>query len=160
MPDEINDASYQSNSFQEILGFAENYCKQHELQFTPVRRKVLEILLKSDSAIGAYAILDQLREAGFKSQPPVAYRALDFLLTYGFAHKIEQLNAFVACVLPGEQHSPAFMICRNCDAVSEMDAFNASDSFSNATSAFGFKIEEAVIEAKGLCGLCSDSELR
>jgi hypothetical protein len=56
-------------------------------------------------ALGAYAVLDQLREAGFGSQPPVAYRALDFLVAHGFAHKIERLNAFVACAHPGESHA-------------------------------------------------------
>ncbi len=159
MSDEINTPNKRNKFFEEKMRYAENYCNQNELQLTPVRRKVFEILLRSVSAVGAYAILDNLREAGFKSQPPVAYRALDFLLMHGFAHKVEQLNAFVACIHPGEKHSPAFMICRSCDTVSEMDTFNASDSFSNASTASGFKIEEAIFEATGLCGLCVDSEL-
>jgi Fe2+ or Zn2+ uptake regulation protein len=58
------------NSIQE----AEHYCQENGLNFTPVRRKVLEILLQKNTAIGAYEILDLLREAGFKNQPPVAYR--------------------------------------------------------------------------------------
>ena len=76
------------NSIQQ----AEQYCQENGLNFTPVRRKVLEILLQKNTAIGAYEILDLLREAGFKNQPPVAYRALEFLVQNGFAHKIEQLN--------------------------------------------------------------------
>ena len=88
---------------------AEHYCQEHGLNFTPVRRKVLEILLQKNTAIGAYEILDLLREAGFKNQPPVAYRALDFLVQNGFAHKIEQLNSFIGCTHPGKDHSPAFM---------------------------------------------------
>ena len=62
-------------------------------------------------------VLDRLRDAGFGSQPPVAYRALDFLVANGFAHKIERLNAFIACAHPGAAHAPAFLICRACDAV-------------------------------------------
>ena len=92
---------------------AEQYCKENDLNFTPVRRKVLEILLQKNTAVGAYEILDLLREAGFKNQPPVAYRALDFLVQNGFAHKIEQLNSFIRCTHPGKDHSPAFMICSN-----------------------------------------------
>jgi Fur family zinc uptake transcriptional regulator len=42
--------------------------------------KTLEILLQDHRALGAYDILDRLRAAGFGSQPPVAYRALDFLV--------------------------------------------------------------------------------
>ena len=63
------------------------------------------MLLQEHRALGAYAILDRLRDAGFGSQPPVAYRALDFLVENGFVHKIERLNAFVACSHPGASHS-------------------------------------------------------
>ena len=76
----------------EALAAAEARCAAEGLRFTPVRRKVLDILLQEHRALGAYDILDMLREEGLGSQPPVAYRALDFLVTHGFAHKIERLN--------------------------------------------------------------------
>ena len=134
---------------------AEQYCKENGLNFTPVRRKVLEILLNKNTAIGAYEILDLLREAGFKNQPPVAYRALDFLVQNGFAHKIEQLNSFIGCTHPGKDHSPAFMICRNCDSVSEEEALIRNLSVSQIASKAGFTVEKAVIEARGLCHSCA-----
>ncbi len=134
---------------------AEQYCKENGLNFTPVRRKVLEILLNKNTAIGAYEILDLLREAGFKNQPPVAYRALDFLVQNGFAHKIEQLNSFIGCTHPGKDHSPAFMICRNCDSVSEEEALTRNFSVSQIASKAGFTVEKAVIEARGLCHSCA-----
>ena len=134
---------------------AEQYCKENGLNFTPVRRKVLEILLHKNTAIGAYEILDLLREAGFKNQPPVAYRALDFLVQNGFAHKIEQLNSFIGCTHPEKDHSPAFMICRNCDSVSEEEALTRNFSVSQIASKAGFTVEKAVIEARGLCHSCT-----
>ena len=139
------------NSIQE----AEHYCQENGLNFTPVRRKVLEILLQKNTAVGAYEILDLLREAGFKNQPPVAYRALDFLVQNGFAHKIEQLNSFIGCIHPGKDHSPAFMICRNCDSVSEEEALTRNFSVSQIASKAGFTVEKAVIEARGLCHSCA-----
>ena len=139
------------NSIQE----AEHYCQENGLNFTPVRRKVLEILLQKNTAIGAYEILDLLREAGFKNQPPVAYRALEFLVQNGFAHKIEQLNSFIGCTHPGKDHSPAFMICRNCDSVSEEEALTRNFSVSQIASKAGFTVEKAVIEARGLCHSCA-----
>ena len=134
---------------------AEQYCKENGLNFTPVRRKVLEILLHKNTAIGAYEILDLLREAGFKNQPPVAYRALDFLVQNGFAHKIAQLNSFIGCTHPGKDHSPAFMICRNSDSVSEEEALTRNFSVSQIASKAGFTVEKAVIEARGLCHSCT-----
>ncbi|WP_342071624.1 Fur family transcriptional regulator [Yoonia algicola] len=138
------------------LAAAEARCAAEGLRFTPVRRKVLEILLHEHRALGAYTILDRLREDGFGSQPPVAYRALDFLVANGLAHKIERLNAFIACVQPGHSHTPAFMICRLCDAVAETQSSPARGSLGDAARATGFRIERTVIEAEGLCPACVD----
>jgi len=140
----------------DALAVAEERCKTEGLRFTPVRRKVLEILLEQHRALGAYAILDRLRKDGFGSAPPIAYRALDFLQEYRLVHKIERLNAFIACVHPNESHAPAFMICRLCDAVAETHSATAQDTLSDAASATGFRIERTVIEAEGICPACVD----
>ena len=133
------------------LATAETRCAAEGLRFTPVRRKVLEILLQDHRALGAYSILDRLREEGFGSQPPVAYRALDFLVANGLAHKIERLNAFIACVHTHHSHTPAFMICRLCDAVAEALSTTARGVLHDAAHATGFHIERTVIEAEGIC---------
>ena len=72
----------------ESLKEAEKWCLSNGLQLTPTRRKVLEVLLQEHRALGAYKILDKLREANLSSQPTIAYRALDFLVSNGFVHKI------------------------------------------------------------------------
>lgn len=133
------------------LASAENRCEVQKLQFTPVRRRVLELLLTEHRAMGAYEILDFLRREGLGSQPPVAYRALDFLVSNGFAHKIERLNAFAACTHPGEHHAPAFLICKSCDNVVE----TSCDPLLDAKALdLGFKVDRTVIEALGLCPNC------
>jgi len=140
----------------QALAAVEARCTADGLRLTPVRRKVLELLLKEHRALGAYAILDLLRDAGFGSQPPVAYRALDFLAEHGFVHKIERLNAFVACTDPEEHHSPAFMICRRCDAVAETRSTPTKGALGDAAKAAGFQIEKTVVEAEGVCPACVD----
>ena len=142
----------------DALAVAEARCADEGLRLTPVRRKVLELLLNEHRALGAYAILDLLREAGFGSQPPVAYRALDFLAENGFVHKIERLNAFVACTHAHEAHSPAFMICRLCDAVAEAQSTPAKGALGAAAKAAGFQIEKTVVEAEGVCPACIDKD--
>lgn len=138
------------------LAAAEEHCESAGLRFTPVRRKALEILLQEHRAIGAYEMLDRLRDAGFGSQPPVAYRALEFLVANGFAHKIERLNAFIACAHPGAEHSPAFMICRMCQAVAEAQSAPSRDGLGDAARAAGFQIERTVVEAEGICPSCAE----
>ena len=71
---------------------AETACKARGVQFTAVRRRVLEILAEAHAALGAYDVLARLSAEGLGSQPPVAYRALSFLVEQGFAHRIERFS--------------------------------------------------------------------
>lgn len=138
------------------LAQVEDHCKKAKLQLTPIRRRVLELLLQEHRALGAYDILDLLRKDGQNAQPPVAYRALDFLVSNGFAHKIERLNAFLACAHPSETHDPAFLICLKCDAVAETLTEPQQNSLGANAQRAGFQIERAVIEAEGICPNCSE----
>lgn len=134
---------------------AERKCAAAGLHFTPIRRRVLEILLSDHTSLGAYDILDRLRADGLNAQPPMAYRALDFLVSHGFAHRIERLNAFVACAHGGAQHTPAFLICRTCARVVEAEADPGAGELARAARRAGFTIERTVREAEGLCPDCA-----
>lgn len=131
----------------------EKRCHEHGLKLTPVRRRVLEILLSEHRAMGAYDILPILADEGLGGQPPVVYRALDFLSKNGFVHKIERLNAYIACTHPGQSHAPAFMICRDCSLVVETDSRPAV-GLKAAAKDIGFVIEATSIEVEGLCPNC------
>ncbi len=130
------------------------HCVKAGLQLTPVRRRVLEILLQEHRALGAYELLDFLRDEGLGSQPPVIYRALDFLVNNGFVHKIERLNAFVACTDPSHDHAPTFLICKACDAIAESQTELETSVLAKAANDAGFKIERTVVEAEGICPKC------
>ncbi|MFN3973069.1 MAG: Fur family transcriptional regulator [Gemmobacter sp.] len=125
------------------------------LRLTPVRRRVLEILLEAHRAMGAYDVLARLASEGFGHQPPVAYRALDFLVEQGLAHRIQRLNAFTACMHPGEVHAPAFLICGTCNIVAEAPAAPVRAALDAAAAALGFRIERSTVEALGLCPACA-----
>ncbi|CTQ33446.1 transcriptional repressor [Jannaschia rubra] len=129
------------------------HCVADGLQLTPVRRRVLEILLTGHKAMGAYDIMDILRADGLNPQPPTAYRALDFLVAHGFAHRVERLNAFVACTAPGQRHAPVLLICRGCEAVAETQV-DTTHALGQAASGVGFAVESTVLEAEGLCPRC------
>tara|TARA_R110002124_G_scaffold85382_8_gene221653 strand:- start:171 stop:668 length:498 start_codon:yes stop_codon:yes gene_type:complete len=127
------------------------------LRMTPVRRRTLEILLERHGALGAYEILERLSADGFGHQPPVAYRALDFLVENGLAHRIRRLNAFAACQHPGQEHHAAFLICRLCNAVAEIAADKLRAALIASSAATGFDLERTSIEALGLCPACIES---
>ena len=135
------------------LSAAEERCAAQSLRLTPVRRRTLEILLEAHEAMGAYDVLTRLDADGLGSKPPVAYRALAFLVDAGLAHRIERLNAFVACTNPEADHDPAFMICNSCGTVAEGEVQNA---LTPSAAAVGFKIDRTVVEATGICPACQD----
>ncbi len=132
-------------------------CEAQNLRLTPVRKRVLELLLEEHRAMGAYDILERLSAENMGSQPPIAYRALDFLVTHGFAHKLQHLNAFIACGHPHDAHIPVFMICRDCNSVAEADIGGGMTAIDRAADSLGFKIERRVIEAEGICPACQES---
>ena len=147
--DTIGFASHDHSScVRSALAAAEATCTQHSVQLTPIRRRVLEILLENHAAMGAYDVLARLDAEGLGSKPPVAYRALTFLIEQGFVHRIERLNAFIACAHPGATHDPAFMICRVCGNVAEAQADTAM--YKTAAESC-FRVELTVIESEGLC---------
>mgnify|MGYP003662883363 CR=1 len=139
------------------LSQAEAQCAAKGLRLTPVRRRTLEILLAEHRALGAYDLLAHLAEEGLGAQPPVAYRALDFLVKAGLAHKVEALNAYIGCAHAGADHAPAFLICRGCRSVAEAETQPMQGRLGDAARAAGFKIERTVVEAEGLCPACQDS---
>ncbi len=124
------------------------------LRLTPVRRRTLEILLEEHCALGAYDVLERLGQSGFGKQPPVAYRALEFLVENGLAHRIRRLNAFTACMQPGKSHAPTFFICTSCDAVAEAHEQEIGDTLRQAADNIGFQIDRMNIEAVGICPTC------
>lgn len=139
---------------QRALKEADSYCEENQLRFTSVRRRTLGILLESHVAMGAYDVLERLKAEGLGSKPPIAYRALSFLLDNGFIHRIERLNAFVACAHPGANHLPAFLICTDCGNVAEAAVSPSTDALSRTAKQNGFQIEHTTVEAEGQCPGC------
>lgn len=129
-------------------------CEKRKLRLTPVRRRTLEILLESHTAVGAYQVLNELAKGGFGEKPPQVYRALAFLIQQGFAHKLERLNAYVACAAPKKCSHPCFMVCGECGRVAEQSVPKASEQLANAADQLGFSPMASVIELSGVCNQC------
>ena len=147
-----------SGCIASALSRAEAHCAREKLQFTAIRRRVLEILLQDHRALGAYDILGTLSAEGLGAKPPTAYRALDFLVKHGLAHRIERLNAYTACARPDRDHVPAFLICRACGAVAEAETELTQGRLGQAAEGSGFTIEQVVVEAEGLCPACTGGD--
>lgn len=138
----------------DLLARAEALAEAQGIRLTPVRRRTLEILLEAHRAMGAYDVLERLAAEGFGKQPPVAYRALEFLVENGLAHRVRRLNAFTACMTPGEAHAPVFLICEGCGTIAETPGETVRAALETEASAADFIVHRSSIEAVGLCPAC------
>ena len=123
-------------------------------RMTRIRRKVLRLRLESEEPAKAYDLLANLDGEG-SAKPPTIYRALDFLQDTGLAHKIESLNAYVACGHASHSHSAVFLICDKCNAAEELHATATSEALRAETDAAGFHMNRAVVEVRGICRDCA-----
>lgn len=116
---------------------------------------VMGALTNSDGPLSAYTILDQLRDHGFRA-PLQVYRALDKLVEFGLVHRLESLNAFVACRHPGcDGHQTiAFMICESCGQVNEISDGVLTKRLKALADEASFALKKTTIELRGLCRTC------
>ena len=122
-----------------------------------MRGRILAVLEASGAALGAYAILERLREPGRRLAPTTVYRALNALVDEGRVHRIESANAFVACSHADHDHgdaAPVLSICDDCGSVSEHAAPDLLATLRERLGASGFKAEQSVIEIRGHCAAC------
>lgn len=135
---------------------AEKRCADVGESLTPLRRRVLELLLDHHGPAKAYDLLPLL-DGEKTAKPPTIYRALDFLVKMGFAHRIESLNAFVACDVGACARSTIFLICEKCGGAEEFDAGHALIDLTDAAKKDGFAINRTMIEASGVCATCQQA---
>ncbi len=133
---------------------AENKSRALGLRFTKTRRKVLEILWQSHSPLGAYDILDRLQEDSRRPAPMVVYRALDFLIEAGLAHRLSSRNAFIGCSAPEGDHEAQFLICNHCGSAAEVEARPIAKAVEETAASAGFHVHQRVVEITGVCPNC------
>jgi len=139
----------------EAVTTAEKVCRENGLRFTPLRRRVLELVWTGHRPVKAYELLDELKKEHASSAPPTVYRALDFLVDNGFVHRLESLNAFIGCGEAEEKHGGQFLICRECGRVAELDDPELKQLLARKAKDAGFTGESSTVEVEGLCARCA-----
>lgn len=115
---------------------------------------VLGVLRRQGAPLGAYELLGRLRRSNPKLAPPTIYRALASLTDQGRVHRIESLNAFVACRRARDHAGSVMAICDDCGAVEETLAPDLLAALSGVAGRTGFAPTRHVIEIHGLCASC------
>lgn len=150
MSDHDHTHNHPTRSLDDRIAAARAICEAAGERFTPLRAHVLELIIKDGGAVKAYDLLDRLSPDVGSPKPPTVYRALEFLSKRGLVHRVEALNAFIACDHDHAGHLAEFFICESCDKVEERHAHDHIDCKPD-----GFQIERSVVEHYGHCADCA-----
>jgi Fur family zinc uptake transcriptional regulator len=133
---------------------AEEICRRAGARLTPLRRRVLQLVLASSRPPTAYEILDQLRPTDSSATPAGVYRSLEFLADHGLVHRLESTKTFVACAIPDHAHPSQMLICRRCGTAVEAEDPRVASAAENLSRRLGFALDRRTVELTGVCATC------
>ena len=139
----------------ERVALAMSLCSARGVQFTELRRRILELLWESGRPTGAYDLIEALKLRDSRPVgPPTVYRALEFLMSQGLVSKIESRNAFVPCAHPERRHGCLFFICSDCGAATELEDLRVEQLLAEDAAVLGYRVTRRVVEVEGTCASC------
>lgn len=137
------------------LADAHAHCAARGTQLTAQRQEVLELLLRREGPAKAYDLQEDMQARHGRVAPTTIYRALEFLTDNGLVHRVDALNAFIACSADHDHHHVLMVVCSNCQRTEEIadDALYRAIRTRLAQAQPGFHDE--AIEIKGVCAACA-----
>lgn len=151
------DAHDHTRCVDSAVARASDLCAVRGARLTELRRRVLELVWASHAPVGAYDILERLAAERGRVAPPTVYRALEFLAREGLVHRLDSLNAFVGCAMPGAAHRAMFLICRRCRNAAEIQDPDAVAGLERAAGRAGFRADSVTVELAGTCSGCREA---
>jgi Fur family zinc uptake transcriptional regulator len=130
-------------------------CNPGKKPLSPARRQILDMIRQSPTPIGAYAILDLYKKNHPTAAPPTIYRALEYLCKNNWVHRIEKLNAYIACDHAHHHGNVQFLICSRCGVTREIQATDIGKTTKNLANKVGFIVEQTIVEIIGHCKDCA-----
>ncbi len=134
------------------LAEAEARCEAQGEAWTAPRRQVYEVLLAAEDPRTAYELMAACKRGRRPAAPPTVYRALDFLVGIGLAHRVESRKAYMACTAPDAPHAAGFLLCDVCGRTDEL----VHDLESWGPLPSDFLVRTSLLEIRGTCPCCRD----
>jgi len=116
---------------------------------------VQDVLSASSKPLGAYEVLERVKEMGING-PPTVYRALDRLVKYGLAHRVASTRSYITC-RHGAAHTAEavlLVVCSFCDTVEEVSSKAIYNEIQAIRAEKHFKIRDEILEIAGICRNC------
>ncbi|MFN3233879.1 MAG: Fur family transcriptional regulator [Gammaproteobacteria bacterium] len=138
-----------------LVNRAKNFCEMKKYRFTIPRERVLTALAKRNKPMGAYQIIETLSTDKEKINPPTVYRAIEFWIKHGFIHRIESMNAYIACCGFHKHENFCMFICNNCNMVTELTMDKFPSGITEQILNKGMTIMSSFTEIYGKCCQCN-----
>lgn len=116
---------------------------------------IVAALRAAGRPVSAYEIIDRVRGDAAMA-PQTVYRALDRLISAGAAHRLESLNAFVACSHAAHSGTAIFAICETCGVVREFNEARAVKALQAWAVKTDFSVRQMTLELRGRCAVCAN----
>ncbi|HET8597012.1 MAG TPA: Fur family transcriptional regulator [Castellaniella sp.] len=149
--------SHTDTAIARHLHTAQRLCEQRGSRLTPLRKLVLETLLRHPGSMKAYELLEALRAAQPGAAPPTVYRALDFLTEQGLIHRLDAINAWSACTDAGGEPHDLLIVCTRCGSVAELSDPSLSQRLADCVARAGFMLDGHETELRAVCARCRAS---
>ncbi|HEX6735599.1 MAG TPA: transcriptional repressor [Azonexus sp.] len=137
-----------------MLERASAACAARGLAFTPIRQRVLQLLLEHEKGLKAYDLLALIKAEQPGATPPTVYRALDFLTEHHLAHKIERNATFVACTQEDHVTPSLFLFCPKCSSITELQDKSVMQALCRSLAAAGHQLDNPEVEIAAICPRC------
>ncbi|WAW10168.1 transcriptional repressor [Oxalobacter vibrioformis] len=148
------------NHIRRRLADAQALCDENGASFTSLRREVFELLLRRGAPAKAYDLQADMIATGHRAAPTTVYRALEFLTEQGLVHRINALNAFVACsgdFRHHHHHAPLMLACSGCEKSIEISSPDVGETIRRALEPTGFHFQGNAMEIRGVCESCQEA---
>ncbi|MFK7825439.1 MAG: Fur family transcriptional regulator [Oligoflexales bacterium] len=149
-----------SKKINSLIHRAEDISSKSGKKLTSTRKQVLIAMLKSNKALSAYELADQVKQEFDRSIPTMSvYRILDVLVDAKLVHKMSLVNKYIACSHISCEHKhmfARFLICKNCHKVKElMTRSSTVKTIKGNMEESGFELINNQVELNCLCTDCA-----
>lgn len=119
-----------------------------------MQEEVPAVLRSRRAPMSACGMPERLRRDNPRLAPPTIYRALAALAARGCVHRLESLNAFIACRRDRHRQASILSICNHCGDVEENVSPQLLETLAGIAGKSGFAPARHVIEIHGQCAAC------
>lgn len=155
----LHDHDHRDRSGDALVVAAEAALTGAGEQWTPMRAAVFAALAGFDRPASAYDVTDAVSAAqGRRVAANSVYRILDLFVANNVAMRVESANAYLVNGHPGCLHDCIFLVCDGCGRATHVDDDQLSLRIRETALASGFKPQKPVIEVRGQCRTCIDTD--